>query len=70
MGRAEGAVGRWLDTYVRGTADHSEYLALLGPEVRERLRVGEALSGRVNYGLHLRPGAPPARADADQEASR
>jgi glutaconate CoA-transferase subunit A len=57
MGRAEGAVDRWLDAFVRGTANHEEYLALVGPEVRRKLQVGEALSGRVNYGLHLRSAA-------------
>jgi glutaconate CoA-transferase, subunit A len=68
MGRAEGAVERWLDAFVRGTADHEEYIALIGPEVQRKLQVGEAFSGRVNYGLHLRPGA--ARPGADQEAAR
>jgi glutaconate CoA-transferase, subunit A len=68
MGRTEGAVERWLETYVWGTADHEEYLALVGPEVRAGLQVGEALSGPVNYGLHLRPAA--ARPSPDQEASR
>ncbi len=68
MARAEGAVDRWLDAFVRGTADHEEYMALMGPEVRRKLQVGEALSGRVNYGLHLRPAA--ARPGADVEAAR
>ena len=68
MGRAEGAVERWLETYVWGTADHEEYLALIGPEVRTRLEVGEAMSGPVNYGLHLRPAA--ARPGADQAVPR
>jgi glutaconate CoA-transferase, subunit A len=54
MARADGAVGRWLDDYVRGTADHQEYLALLGPGTLKRLQVGQALSGPVNYGRHLR----------------
>jgi hypothetical protein len=43
-------------------------MALVGPEVRRRLRVGEALSGRVNYGLHLRPGA--GQPGVDQVAGR
>jgi glutaconate CoA-transferase subunit A len=68
MGRAEGAVERWLQTYVWGTADHDEYLTLIGPDVRTRLQVGEALSGPVNYGLHLRPAA--ARPGRDGEVSR
>ena len=68
MGRTEGAVERWLEAYVWGTADHNEYLALIGPEVRTRLQVGEALSGPVNYGLHLRPAA--AQPGADQAVPR
>jgi glutaconate CoA-transferase subunit A len=68
MGRTEGAVDRWLDAFVRATTDHEGYLALIGPEVRSRLRVGDALSGRVNYGLHLRPAG--ARPGPDHEVSR
>ncbi|MER7011731.1 CoA-transferase [Saccharopolyspora sp. NPDC000359] len=41
---------RWLDEWVRGTADHSEYLAKLGAVTWERLAVGEAWSQPVNYG--------------------
>jgi glutaconate CoA-transferase subunit A len=68
MGRTDGAVGRWLDAFVRATADHEEYLALIGPEVLSRLQVGEALSGPVNYGRHLRPAA--SRPGPDQDVPR
>lgn len=44
---------RWLDEWVRGTADHAEYLAKLGAETRQRLAVGEAWSEPVNYGRRL-----------------
>ncbi|MER5390848.1 CoA-transferase [Saccharopolyspora sp. NPDC002686] len=44
---------QWLDEWIRGTADHAEYLAKLGSETRERLSVGEAWSEPVNYGRRL-----------------
>jgi len=73
--RTEGAVTSWLETHVWATADHAGYLDLLGPEALGRLRVGQAWSGRVNYGQHLRPagpapGQPEAGRDADREAAR
>jgi glutaconate CoA-transferase subunit A len=68
MGRAEDGVDRWLDTFVRGTADHAEYMGLVGPEVRGKLQVGQALSGRVNYGLHLRPGTAGPDPAGDEAA--
>jgi glutaconate CoA-transferase subunit A len=65
MGRTEGAVGRWLDAYVRGTADHPEYIARVGPEALGRVQVDEALSQPVNYGRRrLRPPAAGPAGDA------
>jgi glutaconate CoA-transferase subunit A len=59
MGRTEGAVGRWLDAYVRGTAGHGEYLSRVGADVLDRVRVDDALSQPVNYGRRrMRPPVP------------
>ena len=66
MGRAEGAVGRWVDEYVRGTADHAQYLARIGAERLDRVRVDEALSRPVNYGRRRRR---PATAGAAQDGT-
>jgi glutaconate CoA-transferase subunit A len=53
------AVGRdperfeaWLDEWVYGLATHDEYLAKLGARWDELRDVGEAWSGRVNYGRY------------------
>ncbi|MFC7340242.1 CoA transferase subunit A [Saccharopolyspora griseoalba] len=43
----------WLDEWVRGTADHGDYLARLGEERWAGLSVGEAWSEPVNYGRRL-----------------
>jgi glutaconate CoA-transferase, subunit A len=43
----------WLDEWVRGTADHAEYVGRLGEEFWAGLAVGEALSEPVNYGRRL-----------------
>lgn len=43
----------WLDEWVRGTADHPEYVHRLGDEFWAGLAVGEALSEPVNYGRRL-----------------
>jgi len=41
----------WLDEYVHGVADRAEYMAALGPAVRERIRPsGSALAGPIDYG--------------------
>jgi glutaconate CoA-transferase subunit A len=50
LARTEGAVGRWLDANIRGTADHARYLSLVDPSALDRIRVDEALSQPVNYG--------------------
>lgn len=43
----------WLQEWVYGLADHTEYVEKLGADIRERLRVGPALSEPVNYGTRI-----------------
>ncbi|MFC7471996.1 CoA-transferase [Actinomadura keratinilytica] len=43
----------WLDEWVYGTRDHTEYAAKLASHFRDHLAVGEALSGQVDYGRRL-----------------
>jgi glutaconate CoA-transferase subunit A len=41
----------WLDEYVYGVSGRAEYMARLGPPVRERIRpTGTALAGPIDYG--------------------
>lgn len=40
----------WLDTHIRGTRDHSEYLESIGRARLEDLRMEPRLSGAVDYG--------------------
>ncbi|HEY2793127.1 MAG TPA: CoA-transferase [Micromonosporaceae bacterium] len=40
----------WLDEWVHGTRDHSEYLAKLGDDYWQSLTPGPAMSGSVDYG--------------------
>lgn len=49
----QGRLAAWLDEWIYGTEDHSQYLAKLGPATLDRLRVGTATSGEVNYGARL-----------------
>ncbi|HUG89145.1 MAG TPA: CoA-transferase [Actinomycetota bacterium] len=42
----------WLDEWVRSLASHEEYVEKLGEERWADLAVGEAWSGRVNYGSY------------------
>jgi len=42
----------WLDEWVRGTADHSEYVEKMGAARWDSLRPQEQLSGEVNYGRY------------------
>ena len=50
MGRTEGAVGHWLDQWVRGTADHADYMSRVGLETTAGCAVDPALSQPVDYG--------------------
>ncbi|MFJ5958894.1 CoA transferase subunit A [Paenarthrobacter sp. NPDC092416] len=45
----------WMEEWIYGTADHTEYLAKLGSSTLGRLSVGQALSGQINYGTRLEP---------------
>ncbi|MGZ8579600.1 MAG: CoA transferase subunit A [Actinomycetota bacterium] len=42
----------WLDEWVRGTANHAEYVEKWGQEHWDRLRPEPALSGQVDYGRY------------------
>jgi glutaconate CoA-transferase subunit A len=42
----------WLDEWVRGTADHAEYVEKWGAAHWDRLRPDVALSGEVDYGRY------------------
>lgn len=50
ISRDEKALERWLDEWVLGVADRTEYLERLGQERLEALRPGSAPSGSVDYG--------------------
>ena len=50
LARDAEAVRTWLDTNIRGTDDHEEFLATLGPGHFDHLAIREALSAPVNYG--------------------
>ncbi len=52
LSRDPAAMAAWLDEWILGTADHTEYLAKLGPARLDTLHPGEALSGSVNYGRY------------------
>lgn len=45
-------VKQYLDEWVYGVADRNAYWEKLGPQVHQRLKVGERLSAAVNYGLY------------------
>ena len=46
------SVKTWLDEWVYGVKDHEEYLQKLGSETRERLKVEENYSEKINYGKY------------------
>ncbi len=50
ISQTEASVGAYLDEWVYGLPDRSAYWEKLGPEVHQRLRVGERLSEPINYG--------------------
>lgn len=52
ISRTHEAVSDYLDEWVFGVKDRAEYWQKLGPEVHNRLRVGERLSTPVNYGKY------------------
>jgi glutaconate CoA-transferase subunit A len=53
ISRSAESTDHWLDEWVRGTANHAEYVAKLGEERLAALRPsGPALSGQVDYGAY------------------
>ena len=51
IGRDAERTAAWLDEYVHGVADRAEYMARLGPAVKERIRpTGTAQAGPIAYG--------------------
>lgn len=50
LARDAGAVRDWLQTNIHDTADHAEFLALLGDDHFDRLGIKDAFSTPVNYG--------------------
>ena len=51
IGRDAERTAAWLDEYVHGVADRAEYMARLGPAVKERIRpTGTAQAGPIDYG--------------------
>lgn len=47
------SIQNWLKTWVYGTKNHAEYVALMSEETKQRLEVGEAMSLPINYGSRL-----------------
>ncbi|MGW9825632.1 glutaconate CoA-transferase, subunit A [Brevibacterium pityocampae] len=58
----------WLDDHVRNTADHAEYLDVLGRDRMAGLAVGPRPSGSVDYGRRLL-GTELAAAEAGEHAA-
>jgi glutaconate CoA-transferase subunit A len=52
ISRDEAQTQAWLDEWVYGVKDWSEYLHKLGPERLERLKPGAALAAPVDYGVY------------------
>ncbi len=52
ISRDEASTRAWLDEWVYGVRDRAEYVRKMDPAVWERLAVGEALAGPVNYGRY------------------
>jgi glutaconate CoA-transferase subunit A len=52
LSRDPQSVRDWLDEWVYGVADHSEYLRKLGTETLERIRPGSAPAASVDYGAY------------------
>ncbi len=52
LSREEAPTRAWLDEWVLGVRDRAEYVEKMGHETWQRLAVGKALSGAVNYGRY------------------
>ncbi len=50
ISQSEDSIKDWLDQWVYGVSDRSEYWEKLGPEVHDRLKVKPQFSSPVNYG--------------------
>lgn len=50
LARDAEAVKQWLQTNIHATADHEEFLALLGADHFDKLGIRDAYSTPVNYG--------------------
>jgi len=50
ISQTEASIQAYLDEWIYGLPDRSSYWEKLGPEVHQRLSVGERLSEKVNYG--------------------
>lgn len=50
LSRDPGEVRRWLDTYVRGTTNHEEFIDMLGPNYFDKLAIRDSFSTPINYG--------------------
>lgn len=46
-------LNEWLEKWIFNTANHSEYVALMGAANIERLKVGDAFSTPINYGSRI-----------------
>jgi glutaconate CoA-transferase subunit A len=52
ISRDEAATRAWLEEWVYGVQDRTEYVARMGQETWDRLQPGEAWAGPVNYGAY------------------
>jgi glutaconate CoA-transferase subunit A len=52
VSKTKESVQEWLDEWVYGTKDHTEYMAKLGEEKLKSLEVEEQLSAPINYGKY------------------
>src|SRR5439155_19237977 len=52
IAREQATLEAWLDEWVYGLADHSEYIEKYGAAHWDGLRPAPALSGDVDYGLY------------------
>ena len=52
ISREESSTQAWLDEWVYGVQDRTEYILKMGPETWERLQPGKAWAGPVNYGQY------------------
>ena len=69
MAKDSARLQEWLDTHVRGTKDHSEYLAAIGEEQLAPLTVAPRLSRPVDYGRRVPAAAGGASAGGGPAAS-